>query len=538
MVNINIQECNFWKKYTCNNTTIYLKGCLYSHSILSILNILSILKIEDIEVFIASLDGNFALTVQKHEYSFISVDKIRSTPLFFIKIEGDFFIDSSPARLVDKIGFNKEINDNSITEIAMSGYTIGNKTIYKNLYSLKAGELVIFDNNFTYIQYYKYFGKIEYKNYCNYINELSEVTLSIFRKMLKKIGSRQIIVPLSAGNDSRLVASVLKKLGANNVKCYSYGTTGNFEATISRMIANKLGFEWIFVPLTHKSEKEYYASQDYQNYLEFSQTFCSIPYIQGLSTIKYLKELNWISNDAIFINGNTGDFISGSHINPLKKILNNNLNKKERKENILNNLINKHFSLWGNIKTKKNIKQIKATLWREIVLACGDLHNSEKDHLFYEYSEFIDRQTKYVNTAEFCYEFYGHEWRMPLWDDEYIYFWKKVPAEYKVEQKLYIDMLKKKNFGNVWGDDIPVNQKTIVPKWIIPLRFLAKSLFGLFGANGKNKWRQFEINFFYYWMDVSHMMDTVSYFKVIISILKKPRNHASWQSENYLRGIR
>ena len=42
--------------------------------------------------------------------------------------------------------------------------------------------------------------------------------------MLTEIGDRQIIIPLSAGNDSRLVASILKYLGAKNVKCYSYGT--------------------------------------------------------------------------------------------------------------------------------------------------------------------------------------------------------------------------------------------------------------------------------------------------------------------------
>ena len=54
------------------------------------------------------------------------------------------------------------------------------------------------------------------------------------------------------------VASILKHLGATNVKCYSYGTAGNFEAKIAKIIAHKLGYEWKFIPLTHKSEKKYY----------------------------------------------------------------------------------------------------------------------------------------------------------------------------------------------------------------------------------------------------------------------------------------
>ena len=108
--------------------------------------------------------------------------------------------------------------------------------------------------------------------------------------MLTEIGDRQIIIPLSAGNDSRLVASILKYLGAKNVKCYSYGTKGILKK-IAKIIANKLGYEWKFIPLTHNSEK-YYASEEYKEYLNYSESFCSVPYFQSLSTIKYLKDLN------------------------------------------------------------------------------------------------------------------------------------------------------------------------------------------------------------------------------------------------------
>ncbi len=96
-------------------------------------------------------------------------------------------------------------------------------------------------------------------------------------------------------------------------------------------------------------------------------------------------------------------------------------------------------------------------------------------------------------------------------------------------------MLKKNNFANVWGDEIPVNNKKIVPKWIIPLRFLCKLPFALFGQKGKALWHEFEIIFFYHWMDNTRMMSTVSYWRVIKSIGKKPQNHVSWQAIDYLR---
>ena len=539
MININIKLNKFWKKYDKNNLKIWFKGYIYSHSLETIIEICKDIKKEQVSSFVLSINGHFTLVVQKNDLTFIAVDKIRSTPIFFTRFKNDFFIDSDPKNLVNRNEFDKSTNENAKLELLMSGFTIGNKTIYKKLNTLKAGEIVLFrDNNYERLQYYKYFDEIVNKSFDKYLEELSEVTLNIFRKMLKQIGNRQIIVPLSAGNDSRLIASILKHLGATNVKCYSYGTTGNFEANISRIIANKLGYEWKFIPLTHKSEKKYYASNDYKKYLDFSESFCSVPYFQSLSTIKYLQDLKWIESDAIFINGNTGDFISGGHINTKKEDgLEKNNNVNLRKNNILNQLIEKHFSLWGYLKTENNLNQLKKNLWNDIANGCGDINSKNKDHQFYEYSEFIDRQSKYVISGQKVYEYYGYHWRIPLWDDEYLFFWQKVPLNCKLKQKLYVKMLKKNNFGNVWGDDIPINKKTITPKWIIPLRFICKIPFGLFGKKGKKAWKQFDMNFFYYFRDTTHMMDTLNYIRVIKDFFKKPRFHVSWQAKDYLKKL-
>ena len=120
----------------------------------------------EVSSFINSINGHFALVVQRNDLSFIAVDKIRSIPLFFTKIKNDFYIDFNPKNLVQTEKFPKTIDENAKLELAMSGFTIGNKTIYKNLNSLIAGELVLFsDNQYEYKHYYKYFGKLEFKKY-------------------------------------------------------------------------------------------------------------------------------------------------------------------------------------------------------------------------------------------------------------------------------------------------------------------------------------------------------------------------------------
>ena len=90
----------------------------------------------------------------------------------------------------------------------------------------------------------------------------------------------------------------------------------------------------------------------------------------------------------------------------------------------------------------------------------------------------------------------------------------------------------------MYGDDIPVNKKTIVPKWLIPLRFICKLPFGLFGKKGKKAWKQFDMNFFYYFRDITHMMNTQNYTRIIKDIFKKPSFHVAWQSKDYIKKIK
>ena len=160
MININIKTNKFWKTYNESNLTIWIKGYIYSHSINEIIKVCKNIKKNEVKSFVSSIDGHFALVVKKEDLTFIAVDKIRSTSLYFIKIADDIFIDCDPINLVSIKNFNKTIDKNAKLQLAMSGFTVGNKTIYKYLNTLKAGELVFFqENKYEYNHYYRYFGK-------------------------------------------------------------------------------------------------------------------------------------------------------------------------------------------------------------------------------------------------------------------------------------------------------------------------------------------------------------------------------------------
>ena len=96
-------------------------------------------------------------------------------------------------------------------------------------------------------------------------------------------------------------------------------------------------------------------------------------------------------------------------------------------------------------------------------------------------------------------------------------------------------MFKHNNFGNVWLNSIYDFKKIIVPKWVIPIRFIFKIPFSLFGKVGISAWKQFEINVFKYIMSIPHTWDMFNYFRIVKDIFKKPRNSVSWQVEDYLK---
>jgi asparagine synthase (glutamine-hydrolysing) len=69
------------------------------------------------------------------------------------------------------------------------------------------------------------------------------------------------VVPLSGGLDSRIIVAMLKRLGVEDVICFTYGKKGNREAEISRQVAEALGYRWYFVEYTKEKLYDGYHSR-------------------------------------------------------------------------------------------------------------------------------------------------------------------------------------------------------------------------------------------------------------------------------------
>jgi len=523
-----------WKQYKNSEIVIWFKGYLLDGSIEDIFDQIADycqhlpIDLSTFSNMVNQLRGHFGLICITDNFVFGVADKNRSIPVFYSNLGSRVTILNHAPDLKDLVKPDQYcINDQAVLELAMSGYTIGKKSIFNGISQLTAGSYLLYQEESLVIRRYYDYKPWNLRSSTEKVfkSDLSEVTWNIIHNMVNSVHGRQIVVPLSAGNDSRLIVSLLKELKVKDVHCVSYGLPGNFEAETAKLIAERLGYKWTFIPLSIKNQKKAFSQKIFDDYLKFSDSLVNSPVLIDYSAIQVIKNSKLVSDDAVFVNGNSGDFISGAHISSYVSD-----GVKTDVNTLIKGFINKHYSLWRCLKTDCHLDKITAEL-ENYVLKLIDTH-SIPEELFWtvgENLEWMGRQTKLVSTTQRSYEFHGYDWRLPLWDPLYMDFWEGVPREYKYNQKLYKDMLMENNWGKVWHD-IGVNNYTIPSNFLRVIRFIAKVPFVF---SSKERWQNFDQRFFGYYFDNTASTAFVSYKDTFFDSCGA-RNRNSWITKSYL----
>jgi asparagine synthase (glutamine-hydrolysing) len=534
--NVIIREEYGWRLYQNNNIKLWFCGYLYTTNIQDFFTKIVYIfnknsKKNLLLDWICGLDGNFSFVIKSDSLVVASVDRIGSIPLFIAMNDSDILISNYAPSLKSQCNLDiTDIDKQAELEISMSGYTIGNKTLYNRISRLDSGEYLILNQNSYSREYYHTYSPwntIE-KGENQFQDEFLDICLKEFNKLKNSIGNRQIVVPLSAGNDSRFIASGLKKVGVKNVVCFSYGRKGNFETPVSKTIADKLGYKWIYIQDCLKDKRAFFRSENYRKFVSAFESFSCTPNVQEVYEVFMLKKTNLINDNAIFINGSCGDFISGGHIRSTSDTA---FTPKNISEIDWSKFLDKHYSLWGDLRGSDNDARIISELKKTLLLRIKEIKDLEKYHYaVMESTEFAGRQSKMVMGQQRIYEYFGYEWRAPLWSNEIIDFWERVPYKYKVDQYLYLETLHKNNWGHVW-QDIKVNDKVICPYVLRWARILLKILFI---PIGKKKWHRFEKNVLEYFMHPTYSLTVAPYYQVLFD-KRGHRGTYSWLSHQMIQ---
>lgn len=425
-----------------NTENIYAKGYVFYQEKLYVdISISELLlntkSIEDFSQKISNFNGQFAIIANLEHEIIAAVDNSRSIPLFYNIIDNEICI----ADNIDeaRIGLNPMFNETSIFEYLQTGYVVGNRTLLKDFYQIAAGEYLYFSKVKKEPITHKYYVHKSTKiNYCNreehFIN-LEKITNNVFLRLVESLNGRCAVIPLSGGYDSRYIVSMLKRLNYENVICYTYGRPDSFEVQISKNVAKKLNYEWHYIEYNELSFKELFKAKEFIDYFKYASNYSSLAHYQDLLAVKTLKEKLIIPFDSIFIPGFCGDLLGGSYL-PQEVIY----KKPISNLNINNYIFDKHFNLNSRIKSKHS-KEIKTNL--TTTLASYNYNKTYESLVETNDGWFTEHKaSKFVVNAVKIFEFYNHEWRLPLWDYELINYWYNVPYHYKLpKNKLYNDFL-------------------------------------------------------------------------------------------------
>jgi asparagine synthase (glutamine-hydrolysing) len=478
------------------------------------------------DCLVRSLRGNFSFIISNKKKLLCSVDHVKTIPLFYTLNNAEVIVSNYAPDIAAIIGENK-YNKKAVLEISMSSYTVGNKTLHPKILQLCAGELLVArDSKLEVRKYYQYSPwKVKERSKAQLKKELTEVSRQVLEDMVKNSDGRQFVIPLSAGNDSRFIASGLKELGVKDVLCFSYGINNNFEVKTAKQVALHLEYPWLYVPLSIASQKSFFAEGEFDDFWKFTDTLSNSPVLIDYSAVKLIKSCGKISKDAIFVNGNSGDFITGGHMIP--EFLPSSCSHTDQ---LIEYIIKKHYSLWHCLKSTDNIISIK----NELNKCINDLmykYNLTQFNLseIGENMEWSGRQSKMVATTQRSYEFHGYEWRLPMWDPIFMDFWEGVEKKYKIKQSLYVETLLENNWGGVW-DDITVNNFSIASDKLKLFRNFSK-LFFIF--LGKDAWHHFDKRCFSYFYDETASTAIVPYRDALFDMCGA-RNRNSWIVKKYL----
>lgn len=396
------------------------------------------------------LNGHFAVAVDAPGTLHLGVDAVRSIPLFY-RQDGDLFTASDEIELL--LGRDDPMDERSAVEYATAGYVTGPHTLFNGVSGLQSGEYLsqlpgevapAARRYYSYLCSYDAEGNVE--ALCDLFDS---ALLAAFSRAVESLDGRQVLVPLSGGLDSRLVAWMFKRCGYDNLVCFSYGLPDNRQSMRGRMVANALGYPWMDVPYSAALWRKALASAEMRSYWSFSANGVSVPHCDDWPAVRILSEHPDVRPDAVFVPGHTGDFISGGHLKYLFDPI-----WQDDPYAFEEAMIDKHYSLWGNLIGIPGVREVVGSRLQEVL---GQFSRETDEDLAggYEYWEWQERQAKLVINSVRAYEFFGFSWRLPLWDREVMEFWRGVPIALKMDEYLYRAYLASHGPAELFAGDAP-----------------------------------------------------------------------------------
>ena len=367
----------------------------------------------------------------------LTTDRTRSHHLLFTRAGDTWVISDDPQEL--RRHAPTWTRDEQAAEVFLhAGFTPGTRTLAHEVYATPAGSVVELRSDGTWSS----------RSWETYRYDVDPVTspeefAGVFRtaldaaveRVLQDTDGRQLLLPLSGGLDSRLLAVWLKRHGARDVVTFTYGVPGSSEVAISRGVAEALGMDWFTVDLDPTEVARTWAGPDGVDFQRRTWGLTSLPHVQDWYALLQMRRKALIDTDAVFLPGHT--IVGNMHDEHL-------LEARPSRNEVLTTVARHHSLLQGDRRAWRHLPLLRRAVVQgaqEVSFPAGrgeDLAGSGRSiQELLEWVNLQERQAKYINESFKAYEAFGYGWALPMLDTEVWRAWLRGSEELTATRDWY-----------------------------------------------------------------------------------------------------
>ncbi len=376
-------------------------------------------NVEDVyslEKRLREANGLFSVIIEKDGFCAAGVDRLRSIPLFYTDSGS---ISDNPHKLFE----SADIDEEALAFYKSSGSVMPGHTLLNNVHQVMPGCYVIYEQE-----------QWKTGEYCNYLchrgeeqsvqlYELESAMRRAIMRLTGSIGQRQIVIPLTAGNDSRLILCLLREAGYKNVVCYTVTGPDDTEWETAHATAQHLGYpHYRISPQDPEIQRlTEIGGAEFGRYYRHVGCYTNFVWLFEYAAIKVLKASDLINQDAVFVPGHSGDSFAGSHL----------VKAHVKPTDTAKTLSRKMMRLGFEYRYSKTVERRLYTYFKH-QLAAGVTPISA-----YQNWIMVHRQAHNIVNSVRAYTFFNHEVRLPLWDNELYDIFARLPYESLRNGRLY-----------------------------------------------------------------------------------------------------
>lgn len=390
------------------------------------------------------LEGFYAVVIDgPGSGTFLVADGARTIPLYYsqdCRVIGDH--GGSVAGAIDA-----SVDPVTASEFLLTRYVTGPDTIWTGVHSIQAGEVVRIDAEGDPV-------RRTYRDHWPGGETTSTDSIATLETALERAldrletvaDGRHIVIPLSGGHDSRLLAASLAGR-EQPLTAFTFGRPGHPDVEVSREVADRHGIDWTLVEYDQDDWQEWYHGSEGRRFREWAAVGDALPFMAAQLAVRRLQNSGRVPDDALWCPGHSvvtpGERLpmfagvsdtSGGQFDCAPAVeADEDPEEREVIEPTVHALVTyvleRHYGLW---EYEDPAFEAAARERIERGLLGGRSESAVSDPTSaaaaYERWEWRGRGTTFTTGDLRGYETADADWWLPLWDPAYVRAYRRLPV--------------------------------------------------------------------------------------------------------------